>query len=186
MTEQKKEEIEDKSRAKKFARLMLDKPNRTNYRNALEAGYSDSTARDASRKIMTSKTLHQALADVISNREIAEKQKQLQNACMPKTIYFSEDTTDEDIREVVEAGGGMLIKISQKFNRRGRPALVLVPDTQIQKSALDMLYKLKGAYAPERHINASLSELQTMPQQDLDEIIAHEEAFFNKKEHKQT
>lgn len=62
---------------------------------------------------------------------------------------------DEEIKDHVTAAGLTVITI--RSSEKGKLAFYSIPDVQAKKAALDMAYKLKGSYAPEKSISMNLS-----------------------------
>lgn len=140
---------------------------------AMEAvGYSSAYASNPQQFTRT-KTAQELEKEYLPDELIAERHHELLNAtdiqhyCFPKLakgcgintkikrkkggkIKVEEnELTNEEIKTIVESVSGCrLIYIKRDF--MGAWAFYQVPDTKSRKDAIDMAYKRKGVYAPER------------------------------------
>ena len=151
----------------------------------LEAGYSPNTA-NTPQKLTNSDGWKELMGTLLSDEDLIEKHKELLNStrvdhlvfplgpkkrsdteldtsAMPeavKTIFDAEEKlkhtslTDEEIIE-------MLADVNCKVRRivhgeTGRHVYFWSADNKARKEALDMAYKLKGKYAPEKVVNLNM------------------------------
>lgn len=87
-------------------------------------------------------------ADRFSDDMLAEKHNELLNQKQVAYFVFPKRMKDEEIEEKVNSAGFNLIVI--RFGEKGKYAFYSTNDSNAQKSALDMAYKIKGTYAPEK------------------------------------
>ncbi len=82
------------------------------------------------------------------------KSKRVEYFMFPKTM------DDKDIVSHVNSVGIKVITVRE--TDKGKMAFYAVPDASAIKGALDLAYKIKGAYAPEKHLNVNV-DIQTDP-----------------------
>lgn len=82
---------------------------------------------------------------------------------------FSDETLMEKHKELLEAKKPVFLK--------GMPLNISIPDYDIQVKALDMSYKIKGSYAPEKH--QVVNPFEGLDDDELDAEIAKKEAELN-------
>lgn len=87
-------------------------------------------------------------ADRFSDDMLAAKHNELLNQKQVAYFVFPKRMKDEEIEEKVNSAGFNLIVI--RFGEKGKYAFYSTNDSNAQKSALDMAYKIKGSYAPEK------------------------------------
>lgn len=97
------------------------------------------------------------IADALKDEDLAEKHKQLLGAITLERLDFDIGDSDQDIQDVVDQMPGYhLLKIIRKYDKDGMTdrvfAYVRAPDNMTQDKALDKAYKIKGTYAPEKHL----------------------------------
>lgn len=120
----------------------------------IKAGYSETTATTTGKLTNTDgwkELIEKHLSDDIltkSHRELLE-QKQL------AYFTFSKAMSDEEIIEHVNAAGFDVIVVRE--SDKGKLAFYSIDDANAKKSALDMAYKLKGSYAPDKNININMN-----------------------------
>lgn len=136
---------------------------------ALEAvGYSPAYAKNP-QKFLKTKTATELLEEYLPDELIAARHQELLNAsdiqhyCFPKlsddkikgkkkgekTTIKKNELTNEEIRIIVESVPGCrLIYVKRDF--MGAWAFYQVPDCRSRKDAIDMAYKRKGDYAPDK------------------------------------
>lgn len=149
----------------------------------IEAGYSPATAKTP-QKLTNSKAWQQLMAEYLPDDTIAEKHKELLHATTldhqvfplgprdekDKENYIASDkakaekegkeyreieyVTDEDIIQMLEE---INCKVRRIVHREtARDVYFWAADNKPRKDAIDMAYKLKGSYAPEKSIIANI------------------------------
>lgn len=128
-------------------------------RGMIEAGYSPQTAKTP-QKLTQSKAWQDYVEKHLPDANLAKKHEQLLNASVVERINFSNRDTDEDIQDVIDMMPGYtLLKIIRPKDDKSAYdtyAYVRAPDSNTQDKALDKAYKLKGSYAPEKSLVATL------------------------------
>lgn len=87
-------------------------------------------------------------ADRFSDEELEKHHKELLNQKQVAYFVFPKFMDDDEIEEKVNAAGFNVIVI--RFGEKGKYAFYSISDANAKKSALDMAYKIKGTYAPEK------------------------------------
>lgn len=138
----------------------------------IEAGYDENTAKNP--KNLTESAGFKELMDEagLSDEELLSKHSELLNSAVINSISFStfqnpkkgknkkyKALTDEEIKKIIEnAPGCKLIRIVRSPSEA--VAYYYSPDSRSRKAALDMGYKLKGNYAPEKKEHSGKIEIQ--------------------------
>lgn len=116
----------------------------------IEAGYSPNTAKTP-QKLTNSQAWKELIEEHLSDVELAKRHKELLDQVKYEYFVFPKKMDDEEIQDKVKAVGVELIVI--EMGEKGKYAFYKTIDAVARKSALDMAYKLKGSYAPEKHVN---------------------------------
>ena len=119
-----------------------------------EVGYSEATA-NTPQKLTESKGWKELMETYLSDDKLAQKHDELLNSGGIEKLRFAVTDDNETIKETVHAVAGCEVL----YIRQGKDekmAYVKVSDNQTQRAALDMAYKLKGSYAPDKSINVSI------------------------------
>lgn len=88
--------------------------------------------------------------DRFSDEELAQHHKKLLNQKQKSYFVFPKSMEDEEIIDKVNKAGFEVIVISP--GEKGKYAFYSIDDAVAVKSGLDMAYKIKGTYAPEKKI----------------------------------
>lgn len=149
----------------------------------IDAGYSPATAKTP-QKLTESKAWKDLMEEYLSDEVLAEKHTELLNSTKIEHLIFSLGPRDEeereryiakDIQEALEKNKpyvpieyvsdqdiiDMLADVNCKVRRivhreTARDVYYWVADNKARKDALDMAYKLKGNYAPEKSVNVNI------------------------------
>lgn len=172
------------TKQKKVAKILLENKGKPVSIAMLEAGYPPATAKNP-QQLTNSQGWQELMAEYLPDDEIAEKHKGLLRATRldhqvfalgpkneeDKKAYIEADklkaakdgkeyreveyVTDEDIREMLEE---INCKVRRIVHREtARDVYFWVADNKPRKDAIDMAYKLKGQYAPDRSIVANIN-----------------------------
>lgn len=95
-----------------------------------------------------------AIEDALSDEKLRQAHEELLNQARFEYFVFPKVMSDEEITEKVEAVGVTLVVI--QAGEKGKYAFYKTVDAHARKSALDMAYKLKGSYAPDKSINLNV------------------------------
>lgn len=126
-----------------------------------EAGYSPKTAKNP-KKLTESKAWEELMEQNLPDKDLAKAHKRLMNSNRIDHMVFPLNITDNEIKELM-ASVNCIVK---KFMHSETQTHIWFwsPDNKARKDALDMAYKLKGKYAPEKH----QVEVQEITQEEKD------------------
>lgn len=99
------------------------------------------------RNVKISKTIER-YADRFDDDELAQHHRDLLNHKQVAYFVFPKYMDDEEITEKVNAAGFEVIVI--RFGEKGKYAFYSTNDPNAKRAGLDMAYKIKGSYAPEK------------------------------------
>lgn len=123
-----------------------------------------------------SKTFQKALAHTLPPEKIARLQECQTKAWKIERIEFNANRSNAEIKEICERLGLELVDVWDKVHTRDpefvvlRIASVKFPNYDAIDRALDRIYKLIGAYAPEK-IEVGSKEFEDLSDDELDEQI---------------
>lgn len=122
-----------------------------------------------------------ALNAINTDERLEDKHNELLNSSTLEKLSFDDDEDDDVITQVVsQLPGYKLLYIRRNLSQNGEVlscyAYVSAPNDLIQDKALDKAYKLKGAYAPEKHANLNITVEAEPGDVDLDALIVNAEA----------
>jgi len=131
----------------------------------IEAGYSENTSKQPA--ILTTSIGWKELMDIhLSEEKLSKAHEELLNQKKTEYFVFPKKMEDEEIMQKVTAAGFEVLVIQP--GEKGKYAFYSIADAQAKKAALEMGYKLRGSYAPDKSINLNLtSELDN---EQLNEI----------------
>ena len=131
----------------------------------IEAGYSENTAHTP-QKLTESKGWKELMETYLPDELLGQKHRELFEQKQVSYFVFSKSMSDEEIIAHVKASGIEVITVRE--SDKGKMAFYSIPDAQAIKSGLDMGYKLKGSYAPEKKDITTLGD--KLPSTDLDAL----------------
>lgn len=99
--------------------------------------------------------IKQGIAQVLDDDFLAAAHAQLFNQVRVEYFVFPKRMDDDEIIAHVESVGIKVITIRE--SDKGKMAFYSLPDAQAIKGALEMAFKIKGTYAPEKRINLNLA-----------------------------
>lgn len=170
-----------------------------------EAGYSPKYA--SSGRFKTTQTWQQILDEVLPEAFLAKKHKELitsgyiQHYIFPwvgdqeveeaqepqghggslkrKKAKKKRGLTHEEIKAIVEQVPGCKLIYIKEDKYMGQVAFFQAPDNKTQKDALDMAYKLRGTFAPEKHA-VFATGLENLSDADLDRALSDQSFLINR------
>jgi hypothetical protein len=113
----------------------------------IAAGYSPATAKNPEK--LTKSQGFKTLGAEIPNSLVIKKHFDLLQQKQLNYFVFNKDMPDEEIREHLASNG--LDTVVIRPSDKGKLAFYSINDPQAVAKGLDMAYKLKGAYAAEKH-----------------------------------
>ncbi len=144
----------------------------------IEAGYNAVSAKNP-KNLTDSKAFKEILDEYLSEEELSKKHKELLNASRLEHMVFppfrtrdedmedgedseenvgedfGEQLTDQEIRDLLASTNCTVRKIVHGDMQRH--VYFWAADNKARKDAIDMGYKLRGAYAPDRSVNINAS-----------------------------
>lgn len=170
-------------RAEKLVKSLLGKGKKdvgkkTIKKMAINAGYSEKYADKG--KVLKSKTAQELIAKYLSDNVVYKthgellRSSEISHFIFPK-VGKKNPISDDKIKEIIESVPGCRLLYIRPENYVGKIAFFQAPDAKSRKDALDMAYKIKGAYAPDK------IELTKRKYQDLSnaELAALEKKLKN-------
>lgn len=100
-------------------------------------------------------TVVNALQEILNDEDLAKAHKELLNQTRVEYFVFPKGMDDEEIVDKVTSAGLEVIVI--RDGEKGRYAFYSTIDSNARKGALDMAYKIKGTYAPEKKTNLNMN-----------------------------
>lgn len=101
-----------------------------------------------------SKGWKELMDQYLSDEKLARAHDELLNQTKIEYFVFPKSMQDDEIEAKVNDVGLEVINI--RDGEKGRYAFYKTIDSQARKSALDMAYKLKGSYAPDKSVNLNI------------------------------
>ena len=126
----------------------------------VKAGYSATTA-TTTGKLTKTKGWNELMQQHIPDSSLAEAHREMLEQKEVNYFVFPKLMTDEEITEHVESNGLEVINICP--SDKGKLAFYSIINANARKSALDMAYKLKGKYAPDKTLNLNV-EVDASPE----------------------
>lgn len=118
------------------------------------AGYSEAYQSNP-HQLTSTKSWKKLMEEHLSDKTLSEHHAELLNAKEIAKFDFPVSFTDEEILEIIEGYGFKLVQIITNNTGmpefRSRKAYFIAPNTRAKKDAIDMAYKLKGLYEPDKH-----------------------------------
>lgn len=142
-----------------------------------KAGYSHSYCKNPYQLIGT-ETWQEIMAIYFPDDMIAEKHIELLNAeiLLTRNVYYK--LKDSEILEMFNSRGYQVVDI-KKF-MTNCTVTYFAPDNANRKGTLELVNKLKGTYAPEKHNFGFTTGLENMSDEDLDRALKDKEFLINR------
>lgn len=121
---------------------------------------ADVTARSIASENLTKPNIVKAIQDALGDDLLAKNHLELLEQKRTDYFVFSSKMSDEEIIDHVKAAGFEVIVVRE--SDRGKLAFYSVADANAKGKALDMAYKIKGTYAPEKSVSLNL-EIENSP-----------------------
>lgn len=97
--------------------------------------------------------LQHAIGEKLNDEFLEEQHSQLFDQKQINYFSFAKTMSDEEIVAHCASVGVTVITVRE--SDKGKLAFYAIKDAQAVKAALDMAYKLKGKYAPDKHVNVN-------------------------------
>lgn len=131
----------------------------------LNAGYSKAVA-DHPKRITDKKWFKSVMPDY---EKTANSIHELMDASKLDHYVFPLSMSDDEIAELIESLPGCKLR-KIKHGETQTFAYFWTPDNKSKKEAIDIVLKVRGDYAPEKH--AIVDELEHMTDQEIDQELA--------------
>jgi DNA-binding LacI/PurR family transcriptional regulator len=114
----------------------------------VKAGYSPSACK-RTNKVTDTDGFKELIKQYLPEEHLLDHHNKLLNIKQTNYFVFNKDMPDDEIIEHLKQNG--LDTVVIRPSDKGKLAFYTIDDANAKKSALDMAYKLKGAYAAEKH-----------------------------------
>lgn len=144
-----------------------------------EVGYSDAVAKTP-QKVTETKGFQEIMAEAgLTDKELTQKHYELLSAHKIDYMAFPGSLSDQEVKGLLIAVGCTAKKI--KRDERIVHVWFWSPDNRARKDALDMAYKIKGTYAPEKRANLNVNlNTEVKEQKKIDKITEKYEEDIKK------
>jgi hypothetical protein len=115
----------------------------------------EESARSKGSFLLTNDNIREKLNSTISDSLLRKKHEKLLEQKRVEYFVFPKAMDEEEIVEKVNAAGFEVIVI--RDGEKGKYAFYSIDDAQAISKAIDMGYKLKGSYAPEKSVNVNVN-----------------------------
>lgn len=136
-----------------------------------EAGFSEAYARNP-HKLTRSKGWKELLEKNFPDSLLNKKHKELLRAAEMRTMEVDINLDDNEIKRDLKAVPGIkFVRIKTIKPKKGTEYKLLfytIPLHEQQRLSLDMLYKLKGKYAPDKFVVGTFAEFEEMSDDELE------------------
>lgn len=109
-----------------------------------------------------------AIKEALPDDLLAQKHKELFNQKQLAYFTFSKEMPDEEIIDHVEAAGFAVIVV--RPSDKVKYAFYSIDDAQAKSKALDMAYKVRGTYAPEKSVSLNFTADAQQADPELDKL----------------
>jgi hypothetical protein len=121
----------------------------------LVAGYDEDTA-NKPKNLTESLGFKELVSKYLPDELLTEAHRRQFNQVRLDYFVFPKTMADDEIEAHVNAAGIEVIVI--RLSDKGKMAFYSIPDSMAITKALDLAYKLKGSYAPEKSVSLHLTE----------------------------
>jgi len=176
-----------KVRVKRVIKKMVENGGKSVSKAMLEVGYKPTYAKNP-QKLTESKGFKELIDEFLPDSLITQRHNELANACELSRYEFLHtksnrkqisELTNNDIREIIESVPGCKL-IYVKRDDYSSVAYFSQPDHHSRKDAIDMAYKLKGSYSPDK-LEITKRKYQDMSNADLANLEKTLKNFLLKK-----
>lgn len=135
-----------------------------------ESGYSESVCKNPDQ-VTESKGFKSLLDQYLPEELVNKTHSELLQAARLDDYKMDSNLSDKEIEAIVEAVPGC--KVRRILRVKGSPTVTVyfwTPDGQTRKSAVEMAYKLRGSFAPEKHEESGEIIVKTINYSDGDNL----------------
>lgn len=171
----------NKERQEKVAKAIAENVGQTgakNVKNAMaRSGYSPSYSKNSMAD--KTKTFREKFDELLPEEKILGWHNQLGDAKKTQQMTVGLEVPDEDIEVWVEGINCVLYKIVE--GKAFKTVLFWARDNKAVKDAIEMAYKIRGDYAPDKVEDVSANPFLKMSDTELQQALNEAEAFLTKK-----
>lgn len=114
------------------------------------------------------------IQELLGDDDLADKHKQLLSQKRVDYFVFPKNMSDEEITAHVVEGTGLKV-INIRNTQNGKMVFYATDDATTQSKALEMAYKIKGTFAPEKTMNVNVNlenreKIQSIAQQVIQKM----------------
>ena len=173
------EHLDRQNRVVKAVAENLRDTGQKNVRSAMKkAGYSPSYS-ESTGQIQKTETFMEKFNKIMPEETILGWHNNLGNAKKTQQLTIDKGVKDEVIESWVDSINGVIHKIIE--GKLYKTVLFWTRDNKAVKDAIEMAYKLRGDYAPEKHEEINANPFMKMSDSELALALAEAEAFLTKK-----
>ena len=149
-----------------------------NVRSAMEkAGYSKSYSQKSA--VDKSQTFMEKFNEIMPEETILGWHNNLGNAKRTQQLTIDKGVDDAVIEAWIISVNGVIHKIIE--GKLYKTVLFWTRDNKAVKDAIDMAYKLRGDFAPQKHEEINANPFMKMSDSELAQALREAEAFLSKK-----
>lgn len=145
----------------------------------IAAGYSVNYARHGQHKHTQSKSFKDLIDQYLPEEELLITHASMKNSRRLDHMVFPTSVEDDVIAELLASTNCILRKVVH--GEQAKHAYFWSPDNRARKDALDMAYKIRGMYAPEKVEDVSRNKYSDLPDDELASRRKEAIAFLKKK-----
>ena len=143
----------------------------------IKSGYSKSYS--ANSEADKTLTFMEKFNKIMPEETILGWHNNLGNAKKTQQLQIDKAITDEYIEEWIASVNGVIYKIVE--GKLYKTVLFWTRDNKAVKDAIDMAYKLRGDFAPQKHEEINANPFMKMSDSELAQALREAEAFLSKK-----
>lgn len=146
----------------------------------LGVGYSEGIANNP-QIVTESAGFKEELKKLMKGRDIAKNHKINLEAKTPWEVRIDKEIPEKSLEALAESLGGKIGLLGKKSpDLKTRTVIFVLPNYRARETALNMLYKLTGEYAPEKVELNDKRPYEGLTEAELDKLIAEGEAEHSK------
>lgn len=127
----------------------------------IESPNETDVAKSIASENLTKPYIVKAIAERLDDDKLEKAHNSLLDAVRLDYFVFPSTMHDNEIEEHVSAQGLTVINI--RPTQKGKMAFFSLPDGSARSKGLELAYKLKGSFAPDKHISVNV-ELEATPE----------------------
>ncbi len=134
-----------------------------------EEGYSEAYVHNP-QKLTGSKSFKELMDEFLPEDELVQVHKNLLKSKRVEKLVVSDKIPDDSIAETIREANCTLKKIYKFMGEK--TVLYWAPNDKSRTDALDLAYRLRGSYSPEKHVVET--KISNLSDEELDQLIEEE------------